>query len=75
MADKKGSDGSGEDADTILSKTQLKQILWALKKSGDYVVLTKEKYASLQKPSLTTGTPGFRTHGPAGPRKTLNRGY
>ncbi|KAH3872862.1 hypothetical protein DPMN_036085 [Dreissena polymorpha] len=71
MADKKGSDGSGADADTSLSEAQLKQILEAPKKSGDYVVLTKEKHASLQKPSFTTSTPGFGTHGHAGPRKPL----
>ncbi|KAH3856601.1 hypothetical protein DPMN_099193 [Dreissena polymorpha] len=54
MADKKGSNGSGADADTSLSEAQLKQILEALKKRG---VLTKEEYASLQKPSFTTSTP------------------
>ncbi|KAH3691152.1 hypothetical protein DPMN_191293 [Dreissena polymorpha] len=71
MADKKGSNGSGADADTSLSEAPLKQIVEALKKSGDYVVLNKEEYASLQKPSFTASTPGFGTHGHAGPRKPL----
>ena len=73
MADKKGSDGSRADADTSLSEAQLKQILEALKKSGNYVVLTKEENSSIQKPLFTTSTPGFGTHGHAGPRKPLTQ--
>ncbi|XP_053389108.1 uncharacterized protein LOC123530798 [Mercenaria mercenaria] len=56
---------TGLDKDSSLSDAQLKQILDALKKSGDYVVLTKDEFASLQKPGFTS------TPNPTGARKKL----
>ncbi|XP_045208838.2 uncharacterized protein LOC123560741 [Mercenaria mercenaria] len=57
---------TGLDKDSSLSDAQLKQILNALKKSGDYVVLTKDEFASLQKPVITS------TQNPTGGRQKLS---
>lgn len=60
-----GGDKAGKilDKDSSLSDSQLNQIISALKNNGEYVVLTKSEYASLQNP-VGSSTPA--------PRKSLS---
>lgn len=54
MATGKDTSNSSVTEEKPLSDTQLSQILQALKKCGDYVVLTKDEYEALKHPTPTS---------------------
>lgn len=54
-----------------LSDIQVSQILEALKKFGDYVVLTKDKYEALKNPAPTSTSTPFLKDSAVRPKLTL----